>query len=127
MTTNKTVAREKLTERLMLSMNHRKMRAAELARRAGIARSSITQYISGYYSPGWDSIYSLAQALNVPPAWLAGYDDETLPDFLQEETPVEKFEKELIATLYYDLSPADRRKVEDYAILLAKSAGSNDH
>jgi len=23
--------------------------------------------------------------------------------------------------------PADRRKVEDYAILLAKSAGSNDH
>lgn len=47
---------------------------AELARRTNIDRSSISLYLSGKYSPKGDKLYSLAEALGVSSAWLAGFD-----------------------------------------------------
>ena len=49
---------------------------AELARRSGISRASITDYLKGKYEAKQDKIYPLAQALNVSEAWLMGYSDD---------------------------------------------------
>ena len=50
------------------------MTAAELSRKSGIRASSISDYLTGKYEPKQDKIDQLAQALNVSPAWLMGYE-----------------------------------------------------
>ena len=61
-------------DRLQQALEIREMRQAELARKTGIAKSSICTYLTGEYEPKQKNIYKLARALNVDEAWLMGYD-----------------------------------------------------
>lgn len=49
---------------------------AELARRSGIDRGSISLYLSGRYRPKADKLIRLAAALSVSPEWLSGVEEE---------------------------------------------------
>ena len=65
---------EKFQKRLIQAMNLRKIKAAELARRAGLSKARISQYTNGIYEAKQDALYKLALALDVDEAWLMGYD-----------------------------------------------------
>ena len=63
-----------LRERLAEALRIRDMKPAELAEKSGIARGTISHYLSGTMEPKSKRIYAIAQILNVQPAWLIGYD-----------------------------------------------------
>lgn len=68
-----------------LDMNH--MTAAELSRRTGISRGSISQYLKGQIYAKQDKVYAISQVLNVSPGWLMAFDDPD-PRLLAEEVRV---------------------------------------
>lgn len=61
-------------ERLNKALSEKGVTAAELSRRTGISKGSISQYKNGVVNPKQDRIYLLANALGVSEAWLMGYD-----------------------------------------------------
>lgn len=61
-----------ISERLSEIMEEKNISPAELSRRTGIDKSSISRYCSGEYNPGKSNFFKLASALEVNPAWLAG-------------------------------------------------------
>ena len=52
----------------------RNMTQTELCAKAKISKSSLSEYLSGKYVPRQDKVFILAQALDVDPVWLWGYD-----------------------------------------------------
>ena len=63
----------KIRERLNEALYMRGMTAAELANASGINKSSLSRYLTGENIPRSKAIGKLAQALNVSPAWILGY------------------------------------------------------
>lgn len=61
-------------KRIETALRVRKMTAAELSRRTGISRGDISHYINGLYKPKQNRISIMAEALNVSPVWLMGFD-----------------------------------------------------
>lgn len=72
-------------ERLNKALSEKGVTAAELSRRTGISKGSISQYKNGVVNPKQDRIYLLANALGVSEAWLMGYD---VPMSRWDERPV---------------------------------------
>ena len=64
---------ESIKNRLAEALRLRDMTAAELSRRSGIDKGSISNYLKGKFNPKQNAIGSMAKALNVSPAWLMGY------------------------------------------------------
>lgn len=60
--------------RLIEAMRLRGIKAVKLARVAGLTESDISNYRHGYYKPSGSKMNRLANALNVAPEWLDGYD-----------------------------------------------------
>lgn len=84
---------DKLIERMKEVMQTKNIKAAELSRRSGIDRSSLSHYLSGDYLPKMENIEKIAAALGVSVSYLAGYSDEANPtgdpaldDFLDKFT-----------------------------------------
>lgn len=65
---------ESCANRLRKALTIRDMRQSELCRKTKIASSAMSEYLSGLYEPKQDKIYIMAQALNVDPVWLMGFD-----------------------------------------------------
>lgn len=63
---------ETFAERLNGIISERGIKKAELARRIGIARSTITEYCAGRCEPTREVIYKMAIVLGVSEAWLIG-------------------------------------------------------
>ncbi|HJA91225.1 MAG TPA: helix-turn-helix domain-containing protein [Candidatus Jeotgalibaca merdavium] len=63
----------KFSDRLKLALKESGISQAELAVRAGISRSSITDYLKDRYEAKQDKVYEIARVLNVDEAWLMGY------------------------------------------------------
>lgn len=62
------------SDRLQEGLAARGLRQADLAKRSGIDKSSISRYLKKEYKGNQDAVYKLAQALNVSEGWLMGYD-----------------------------------------------------
>lgn len=62
------------TERLKTALDESGMTAADLARKSGINKGTISKYLHGGFIPKQSTIGTLATALNVSPAWLLGFD-----------------------------------------------------
>lgn len=65
---------EKISVRLAEALKARGMTAAELARKSGVDKGSISNYLKDKFMPKQLAIGAMASALNVSPAWLMGYD-----------------------------------------------------
>ena len=65
-----------ISKRMKLAMDMRGINQAELCRRTGIGKSSISTYLSGDYEPKQTNLYKIADALSVTIPWLSGYDVE---------------------------------------------------
>ena len=74
-----------ISERLTEAMQLRKMKQVDLANITGIDKGSISQYVSGKYSPKGDKLYKLATALNVSSAWLSGFNVPMQETFISNE------------------------------------------
>ena len=62
-----------IKERLIEAMKLRGMTATELANKSGLAKSSVSRYLTGENIPRSIAIGKMANALNVSPAWILGY------------------------------------------------------
>lgn len=74
-------------QRLQTALDINGMTAADLSKKTGISKASISQYLSGAVTAKQDKIYAISQVLNVTPAWLMAFDE---PDtrLLSEEVRV---------------------------------------
>lgn len=63
-----------IKQRLQFALNERNMKPIELSEKTGIPKASISHYLSGRVEPKQNRIYLMANALNVSPSWLIGYD-----------------------------------------------------
>ena len=66
-------------DRLNKAITDRDIKPAELARRTGINKSSITAWLKGDYEAKQDNIFKLSKALGVSEAWLMGIDTTNTP------------------------------------------------
>ena len=62
-----------IKDRINAALKLRGMTAAELAKKSGIAKSSISRYLTGENIPRSLAIGKIATALNVSPTWILGY------------------------------------------------------
>ncbi len=70
-------------DRLIEAMTLRGMRASELARRTGLSKARISQYVNGKFIPKSDAILLIAEVLQVSELWLMG----KTPDMEATDTP----------------------------------------
>lgn len=68
--------KKKFNIRLKELMESKNLRPIDLAEKSGIAKSAISQYLSGTYVPKQDNIHKLARALRVSPSDLLGLNDD---------------------------------------------------
>lgn len=66
-------------DRLELAMKEKEIRAADLAREAGVSPARISQYLHGVYQPKGDAVLRLAEVLEVSPLWLMDGDHPMHP------------------------------------------------
>ncbi len=66
--------KEKCSVRLAKALTIRGMKQSELCEKTKIPKSAISQYLSGLFEPKQDRLHIIAQALNVDPVWLMGFD-----------------------------------------------------
>lgn len=67
--------KEQFIERLNSILQKRNLSQADLSKMTGIRSSSISDWLNGKYEPKQDKIAIIADALNVSPVWLIGYDE----------------------------------------------------
>ena len=67
------IIKDKINEALKM----RGMTASDLAKKSGIAKSSISRYLTGENIPRSIAIEKIATALNVSPTWILGYNVTT--------------------------------------------------
>lgn len=60
-------------DRLQEALNMRGITAADLAKLSGIQKSSLSRYLKGHNIPRGSAITKIAEALDVTPSWLLGY------------------------------------------------------
>ena len=61
--------------RLQEAMKKKRISQAELARRTGLSRTSISKYLKGNFVAKQNALHLLAHALNISEAWLMGNDN----------------------------------------------------
>ena len=66
--------------RLSQALDARNMKAADLSKKTKVSEGTISCYINGKYEAKQNRVRTFAEALNVNPAWLMGYDVPMEPD-----------------------------------------------
>ena len=80
---------ESCSIRIKKALSIRGMKQSEICEKTKIPKSALSEYISGAYEPKQDRLFLIAQALDVDPVWLMGFDvpmekeKETSPSELQ--------------------------------------------
>ena len=64
-------------DRIKFLMEEKQITQTELSKRTGITQSSISDWLRGKYLPKQDKIDLLAKALDVTPAYLMGWEEDT--------------------------------------------------
>lgn len=112
-----------IKDRLKEALEVRSMTAAELSKRSGIGKGSISKYLNGLVVPKQSAIGEMARALMVSPAWLMGYEvsmmpQETLPTGTYRGSADVVADGDKITALMEKLSPNNQEKLKEYAQFL---------
>ena len=107
---------DSIANRMKIAMSNLKISQAELVKRTGIGKSSISTYLTGEYEPKQKNLYKIAVALNVNEAWLMGLD---VPMERKSATTDE------LMILFNSLDDNQRNNVIDY-IQFLKSQSKKD-
>lgn len=112
---------ESFAVRLKKAINLRGITQAELSKRTGISKSSISRYLKGDWEGKQDAVYALALALDVSEAWLMGFDAKI---GRVNKTPAIETDDGLDSETNHLLSklpPEKKQNVADYIRFLANS------
>jgi len=97
------------SERLVTVLNQQKMSNAELARRCGLSRSIISDYIDKKRFPRGRTLFAISSALNVSTEWLTGKPGAEMqldvPE-LNNQNDYNMRRREIIALFIYEYSQA---------------------
>lgn len=85
---------EEIAKRFRMAMENAGITSAELSRRSGVNKASISHYQNGSHCPHNDNAYKIAQVLDVNPVWLMGFN---VP--MKKETEWKKNDASLIARI----------------------------
>lgn len=77
-----------LSGRLNEALAARGMKAAQLCRKCGISKSTMSQYLSGKYEPKHDRVLEMARVLGCSPSWLEGHDAPSGAEYGGDRLPV---------------------------------------
>lgn len=66
----------KISDRMHNLLRQKDIKQKELAQMTGLSEANICNYVSGKYPPKVDTIERIAKALNVPPIYLVGWEDQ---------------------------------------------------
>ena len=104
---------EPCSVRLRKALSIRNMRQADLCEKTKIPKSAISHYLSGSFVPKQDRAYIIAQALDVNPAWLMGFDAPMEIDDIQKSSPSqpELTEGEKMMLSVFRLIPEEQQRV----------------
>lgn len=118
---------EVTAKRLRLALDNSGMKSQELAEKAQVSKSSISQYINGSHAPSNISAGKIGKVLEVDPLWLMGFDvsmkiDTSSPE-LTSDILVEIYDSELakdeqfkkIMKYYKSMNQSDRDMLENIA------------
>ena len=82
----------------------------EMARKSGLTKSAISNYVNGSREPRQDALYLLSKAYNVNPTWLMGFDVDM--EWRVEVDIEEPRESELLLKKYKEAIPEVRKAVD---------------
>ena len=118
---------EVTAKRLRLALDNSGMKSQELAEKAQVSKSSISQYVNGSHAPSNISAGKIGKVLGVDPFWLMGFDvsmkiDTSSPE-LTSDILVEIYNSELakdeqfkkIMKYYKSMNQSDRDMLENIA------------
>lgn len=71
--------------RLAQALSERSLTAAWLSKESGVSKGTISQYLSGKYSPKREKLEAMAEKLAVSPDWLDGFDVPMTPEAPREQ------------------------------------------
>ena len=114
--------RETFSARLKEALKIRHLTKADLSRMTGISKSSLTHYEKGDWEGKQDAVYKISKALNVPEAWLMGFEaatpfekDADQEDIsIKEKQPLQPdglSEEALMIAKIVDALPPERRQL----------------
>lgn len=101
-------------DRMKIAMERLGMKPVDLCNKTRISKSTMSQYLSGEYEPSQERLEILSKALNVPEAWLMGYDLNLTVEF-----PLSQDESEIL-TMYRIAEP----KIKEAVRSVLKSCAS---
>ena len=101
--------------RLQDALDRKGMTAAELAKKSGVSKASISQYINGSHAPSNISSAKMAEVLGVNALWLMGFD---LPD---ADYVVYGDHWQVLVEAHKDLNDEGMKKLAEYAADLVAS------
>lgn len=82
-----------IRERIKEALSLRDMMPVDLARKSGINKGSISKYLKGEVIPKQSAIGTMAEALQVSPSWLMGYDVPMEADAVTDQIDTSKLTK----------------------------------
>ena len=103
------VPAEKCSARLAKALAIRGMKQHELCEKTNIPKSAISQYLSGSFEPKQDRLYIIANALNVDPVWLMGFNVPMEKEISPSEPTLTEGEQMLL-NLFRQI-PEDQQRV----------------
>lgn len=107
---------EKTALRLRKVLTIKNIRAAELAERSGVNKSSISQYYNGSHKPSNIAAMKMADVLGVNPMWLMGFDHvdmyEELNTAEESDNAVDVLKAALKKTGYYNSDFTDDEVID---------------
>lgn len=104
---------ENFKDRLAQALSLKGWTAADLSRRSGVGKDSLSRYLHGEVIPKQSKVADMAQALNVSPAWLMGF-SVTMDGKAVADLDIHK------------LTDINRAKLEAYYQALLDSQEAND-
>lgn len=93
------------SERLKSKLKELRMSQAELARRSGLSKSTISHYVKGDWKGKQDAVYAIAGVLRCNAEWLLGYDNRVEDAVCAQ--PIEEIVERLLQTLGYSFDSGD--------------------
>lgn len=111
-----TVDTEKLIEKIRQGMIKLGINQSELARRADITRSALTQILSGNRTPSTPALMQIAGALGVTVDFLLGKSETSQIEDLLQHDAIHK-----LVTGFLKLKASDRERVLQMIDLMAKT------
>ena len=104
----------------------------ELVDRSGINKGSLSQYLKGRNSPSNLNAKKIADAFDINPAWVMGFDVPMRNADDEPDEDVDQFRQRMrdqygvLFDMYDGASPEDRKKIEDMVKIIVRHDDSTD-